>query len=75
MRTLSDAIIKGNHTKRTVLLQAYGDYLLHGGTPEGFLNLTDDDVQIMYTVGQAERVQMMETVIKSVAKMLGAKEI
>ena len=38
------------------------------------MHLTNDDIQIMYTVGQAERVQMMNTVIKSIAKMLGAEE-
>ena len=58
-----------------MFLQVYADYLLHGGNPKDFMNLTPEDIQIMYLVGHAEKVHTMNTILRAIAKMLGAKEI
>lgn len=72
---LSDAIINDNHTNDTVLLQTYGEYLMNGGKPEDFMRFTMDDVQIMFTVSQSERIKRTKTIVESIGKMFGAKEM
>ncbi len=37
------------------ILYIYGIYLAHGGTPEGFENMTATDIQIMYTAYEGTR--------------------
>lgn len=38
-----------------IKLIAYGQYLYHGGTPEGFAGMTPDDVQLIYLMYAEER--------------------
>ena len=71
---MSESIIKDNHTSDTIVLQVYGHYLSNGGRPQDFLDFTEDDIQIMYTVFQSEKVRDFNTIIKAIGKMLGAEE-
>lgn len=66
--------MKNNHDNDTLLLTVYGNYLMNGGTHERFMELTEDDVQIMYIVHESERVKNLNELLKSIASMLGAKE-
>lgn len=50
--------------------QTYGLYLLHGGTPEGFDELQEDDVQLMYTAYMATKVYERRELIKDIIKIL-----
>lgn len=53
--------------------QAYGLYLMHGGSPEGFDRLTPDDVQIMYSAYMAtqafDRRELIKDIVKIIEKM------
>lgn len=48
---------------------------MNGGKPEDFMRFTMDDVQIMFTVSQSERIKRTKTIVESIGKMFGAKEM
>jgi len=48
---------------------------MHGGNKEDFENLTQDDIEIMYIVSQAERVKRMETMVKMISGMFGGNNL
>lgn len=56
-----------------LLLYTYGLYLSNGGTPDGFADMTMDDVQLMYTAStiheKAYRKEMIEGIGKYLSKM------
>lgn len=49
----------------------YGLWLTNGGSPDGFQDLTMDDVQLMYMVHQAEGVRNRKLIAESIAKIFG----
>lgn len=55
------------------MLHAYGIYLSNGGTPKGFMDMTEDDIQIMYTTYTAnkthERTELLKELVKIIQKM------
>ena len=53
------------------LMNVYGLYLAHGGTPDGFMDMTLDDVQMMYTSIVAMNKNNTKDIITGVAKILG----
>lgn len=70
----SRAIITGEGTTPEVAsLQAYGLYLMHGGTPKGFMSMTEDDVQVMYSAYLStmahERRELLKDLVKIIEKM------
>jgi hypothetical protein len=70
---LSDGIIHGNLSHDAVYLYLYGHYLANGGNPDDFLRFTEDDLHIMYVVLESEKVRDMNTLLESLANMLGAE--
>ena len=58
---------------QAAMLHAYGIYLSHGGTPRDFMNMTEDDIQIMYTSYTAtlahERNELLKELVKIIQKM------
>lgn len=55
-------------------MEVYGRYLLNGGRPKDFLQLTHDDVQVMYIVLKAEENRCLGVLLESIAKMVGAEK-
>ena len=53
------------------LMNMYGLYLANGGTPDGFMDMTPDDVQMMYTSIVAMNKNNTKDIITGVAKILG----
>ena len=51
-------------------LYTYGVYLANGGTPDGFMDLTPQDVQLMYTVHVAEKNRDNLVLLKGIAKIM-----
>ena len=50
MRVFERAVVSEEGVSaETAILEVYGMYLMNGGTREGFLELTDDEIQMMYT--------------------------
>ena len=69
----SKAISSGEGvTPNIALKQAYGLYLMHGGTPEGFMDLTPDDVQMMYTAYISTATYHRRELIKDIVKIVEA---
>lgn len=60
---------------KAVVLHAYGHYLANGGTVRDFLEMTDDDVQLMYVVMESERLRDLNNLLESLGKMLGAEKV
>lgn len=58
-----------------MFMQMYGEYLLNGGTPERFMDLTHDEVQLMITVSSATRAKERNDLMRALGRMLGAKEL
>ena len=68
---LSRAIATGDGVSPEIAFtQTYGLYLMHGGTPEGFQQLTEDDIQIMYTSYIATMVNDRRELLKDLVKIL-----
>ena len=72
---LSRALVTGEGiSPKIAFTQAYGLYLMHGGTPEGFMQLTEDDVQTMYTSYIStlanDRRELVKDIVKILEKML-----
>lgn len=51
------------------VLEAYGTYLMHGGSKETFMDLTDDDIQIMYTAYFGGQRRMVHSLVDRIGKM------
>jgi len=52
-------------------MEAYGLYLAHGGTPDGFMDMTLDDVQMMYTAYTVMNKNNVKDTVIGMAKMIG----
>lgn len=70
--------MSGDMSPDTAYLYAYGTYLANGGTRDGFLDLTPDEVQLIYTVTAARQEKMVRDIlvgmVKAVGKMFGGVE-
>jgi len=42
--------MSGDMSSDTAYLFAYGTYLSNGGTHDGFMDLSDSEIQLIYTV-------------------------
>ena len=64
--------MKGNMGPDASMMNLYGLYLAHGGTPDGFMDMTLDDAQMMYTSIMAMNKNNSKDIVMGVAKVLGA---
>jgi len=75
---LQNAIIKGEFSPDSAFLYTYGMYLANGGTPEGFMEMSNEDVEMMHAamVGtqMRERKELLEGIAKILVKVLGGKD-
>lgn len=63
--------MKGNMGPDASLMNVYGLYLAHGGTPDGFMEMTMDDIQLMYTSFTAMNKNNSKDIVIGVAKIMG----
>lgn len=70
---IANGIQEGNLSSNVALMQVYGEYLLNGGTYEGFMDLTADEVQLMLIVASAGRDRERARLLDGIAGMIGAK--
>ena len=63
--------MKDNMSSDAVMMNAYGLYLANGGTPDGFMDMTLDDVQMMYTSYNAMNRNNSKNIIMGIAKIMG----
>ena len=71
-------MVKGEFSPDSAFLYTYGMYLANGGTPDGFMDMTNEDVEIMHSaiVGTQIRMrnELLEGLAKILSKMLGGGE-
>ena len=71
MRVFENAVVSGDLSPDSAYLAAYGIYLSNGGTPEGFQSLTMDEVQLIYTMHEADRIRENKMRMEGIAKVIG----
>ena len=73
-----NAIVKGEFSPDSAFLYTYGMYLANGGTPDGFMEMSNEDVEIMHSamIGTQlhERKELLEGFAKILVKVLGGKD-
>lgn len=63
--------MSGNMGDDASIMNMYGLYLAHGGTPDGFMDMTMDDVQMMYTSFVAMNKNNTKDIVTGIAKIMG----
>lgn len=66
--------MQGSGSASVVFMQMYGEYLLNGGNPEHYMDLTYDEIQLMLTVSSASKTRERMELLKGIGKMMGLKE-
>lgn len=64
-------LVSGSMSSDAAFQLAYGLYLLGGGTPDGFMDLTGDDVQTILSVHNGSQERLRESLLKDISKMFG----
>ena len=72
MRLFQEAALStsGMSTDAAVLLM-YGEYLKNGGRREDFMDLSMEDIQIMYSVYMTDELRSMRRMTEAMAAILG----
>jgi hypothetical protein len=68
---LEDAVLRDQMSSDTILLYTYGRYLMNGGDPERFLDLTRDDIQIMYISDALYQRKSTQDILTGLVKVIG----
>lgn len=66
--------MRGEFSPQSAGLYAYGIYLMHGGTPEGFESLSETDIHIMLASYTCTIARVETDVMKGIARMFGRGE-
>lgn len=78
MRLFEEDVAKGRLNAQSALLLAYGLYLSNGGTPSGFEEFSQEDIDIMLASRTAydtfNRVELIKGVAHSFGRMFGATQ-
>jgi hypothetical protein len=65
-------IVEGSMSSDGAYHMAYGLYLLGGGTPDGFYDLTIDDVQTILSVHNGVQARLRDAIARDISKMFGS---
>lgn len=72
MRNFQEAILStGGMTTDAAVLMMYGEYLKNGGKREDFMDLSMEDVQIMYSVYMTDELRAMKRMTEAIAAIAG----
>ena len=63
--------MSGDMSSDTAYLFTEGMYLANGGTRDGFMDLSNDEIQLMYTSLSVTREKMVRDTVMGIAKVLG----
>lgn len=78
MRIFEESVAKGQLNGQSALLLAYGLYLSNGGTPSGFAEFSQEDIDIMLASRTSydtfNRVELIKGFAQVIAKMFGAAQ-
>lgn len=53
-------------------LYTYGIYLANGGTPDGFMSMTQEDIEIMYNAWEGSRIRNRNEILEGLGKMINS---
>ena len=68
MRLFQEAILSTNGmTAEAAALFMYGEYLRHGGRREDFMDLTGEDIQLMYSATEARTMRRNAEAMAAIA--------
>lgn len=70
---MGDGIVDGTNSPTVVYYQLYSHWLLNGGDPDRFQDLTEDELNMMYITLTAESIRDRKSMIEGIARILGAK--
>lgn len=72
MRNFQEAILStGGMTTDAAVLMMYGEYLKNGGKREDFMDLSMEDIQIMYSVYMTDELRAMKRMTEAIAAIAG----
>ena len=66
-----EGVVTGRIGERAALAYTYGLYLMGGGTPDGFMDMTVFDAQILLTTADGIRTRERNELLKGICTMLG----
>lgn len=72
MRNFEQMIVEGTLSSEGACHMAYGLYLLGGGTPDGFQDLTIDDVQTILSVHNGSQARLRDAISRDISKMFSS---
>ena len=71
IRMYADALRRDQLSPEMSYLYVYSQYLIHGGTPDEFMNLTADDIQLMYATDRINHQKTAHDIADILAGMFG----
>lgn len=78
MRIFEENVARGQLNGQSALLLAYGLYLSNGGTPSGFAEFSQEDIDIMLASRTSydtfNRVELIKGFAQAFARMFGAAQ-
>jgi hypothetical protein len=63
-------VVKGDFSPDSAYLYTYGMYLANGGTVDGFMEMSDEDVEIMHTAIMGTEMRQKKDYLEGMAKIL-----
>lgn len=69
-----DAVSKGEFSPVSAEIYAFGIYLMHGGDPDKFADLTQDQIQILLTAYTCTVRRFIDSFYKMFKAMAGVKD-
>ena len=68
-----EGVVTGRIGERAARTYAYGLYLMGGGTPDGFMDMTVFDAQVLLTTADGLRTRERNEILKGICTMLGGE--
>ena len=73
--SFADSITSGEVQGQTALLYGYGLYLMGGGTPSDFMDLTESDIQILIQTRESLAIRERNAILKGLVEIFTGKEM
>jgi hypothetical protein len=71
----AELVATGDMQGTSALLYGYGLYLLGGGTPSDFRELSDEDIQVMIQTRESLAIRERNALLKGLVEIFTGKEV
>lgn len=68
-----ESVVSGNMGPESAKVYAYGLYLMGGGTPDGFEQFTDFDMQVLISTADCIKRRECNELLEGICKMFGGE--